>query len=129
MDLERYRQGFWEVHALNASQGFFTSLPDLLSEGAVLSLEETSMDRGLRLFLEEHAVPPGREIEQSQPMIQATGNIAYAINGTRLECVAQFKLVSSGGSRSSGTAAVSPGRLARVPRTYPLRSIDSAITV
>jgi hypothetical protein len=59
-----WQLGFWEVLGLRTSTAFFSSLPDLLPVGATLCLEEGSMDRGLRLFLEEHAVPPGREIER-----------------------------------------------------------------
>jgi hypothetical protein len=63
-EADRHLRGFWEILGLRKSDGFFASLPDLLEEGAVLCLEETSMDRGLRLFLEENAVTPGRTMDR-----------------------------------------------------------------
>ena len=68
---EGHRRGFWEVLGVRTSEGFFASLPDLLPEGSILCMEETSMDRGLRLFLEENAEAPGREIERGTSVPRA----------------------------------------------------------
>ncbi|MFV1964083.1 MAG: hypothetical protein ACC628_01575 [Pirellulaceae bacterium] len=89
-----------------------------LAEGQVGNSEENVLttsrieDRATRFTVESSGGTldlSWREREPTQPMLQATGTLAYAINGTRIECDAKLKLHSHGAPQRSFVVRLPPG--------------------